>query len=198
MTAWKTADKKLPALAAAIILGGLGNALLSYANMAISSPFFFDSIFTAVCAALFGPLAGSLCALVSHVFMESLHGWGGLFMPFVLCNIATALIVGSFAKKRRFSTPIHAMICAIAVTLANAVLGAFIAYFVFGGVTGHTSDFLVTGLILAGQSLLAASFWARIPANLIDKSVAVGIAYAVAAIYGRRRAILDEGGTSSP
>jgi energy-coupling factor transport system substrate-specific component len=187
MTGIEAAGKKrLLWAAGAIIAGGLGNALLSYANMAISSPFFFDSIFTALCAALCGPLAGALCAVASHAFMESLHGWNGLFMPFVFCNIATAVIVGSFAKRKRLSSLTGATLCSIAVTLANAVLGAFIAFFVFGGVTGHASDYLVTGLILAGQSLFAADFWARIPANLIDKSVAVGIAFLAFRYAGER------------
>ncbi len=40
-------------------------------------------------------------------------------------------------------------------------------------------DYLVTGLVAAGQSILSASFWARIPANLFDKTIAVLAAYFV-------------------
>jgi energy-coupling factor transport system substrate-specific component len=112
-------------------------------------------------------------------------------MPFVFCNIATAIIVGLFAEKKRFLSLFNAMLCAGIVTLANAILGAFIAYFAFGGVTRHASDYLVTGLILAGQSLFAATFWARIPANLIDKSIAVGIAFFALKYDADRRARLE-------
>jgi energy-coupling factor transport system substrate-specific component len=171
----------------ATLLGGLLNALLSVANMAIASPFFFDSIFTAVVAALFGPLAGMATALVSHVFMELFHDWNGQFMPFVVCNVATGLIVGFFARSGGLRKPTGAMLAALAVTLANALFGAVVAYYVFGGITGHASDYLVTGFIIAGQSLLSASFWARIPANLIDKGLAVAAAMAVARIWTPRR-----------
>lgn len=60
-----------------VMIGGLANALLSLFNMAISSPFFFDSIFTAATAALFGPLAGLVYALISQFIMEAFHGFGG-------------------------------------------------------------------------------------------------------------------------
>ncbi len=167
-------------VAALVIAGALANAGMSYANMSLGSPFFFDSILTAVCAALFGPLAGALCGLSSHVFMELIHGWNGLFIPFALCNMATGVIVGLFARSRHLTSLPGAMLCALLVTLANSVIGAFVAYFLFGGVTEHASDYLVAGFLLVGQSLFAAAFWARIPANLIDKGIAVTIAFFVA------------------
>ncbi|HET7839563.1 MAG TPA: ECF transporter S component [Rectinemataceae bacterium] len=180
----RASSKRLLVVAALVVAGGLGNALMSLANMALSSPFFFDSVFTAVCAALFGPLAGALCGLVSHLFMELFHGWNGLFLPFAVCNIATGLIVGLFARSGRLATLTGAMLCTILVTLGNSVLGALVAFYLFGGITGHASDYLVTGFILVGQTLLAAAFWARIPANLIDKGIAVALAY-----FAARRAL---------
>ena len=169
------------------ILGGLLNALLSAANMAIESPFFFDSIFTAIVAVLFGPLAGMATALVSHGFMEFFHDFSGQFMPIVVCNIATGLIVGLCARSDSLRSPVGAALATLLVTLANAVLGAVVAYYLFGGVTGHASDYLVTGLIIAGQSLFSASFWARVPANLIDKGLAVAAAYLIARVWITRR-----------
>ena len=169
------------------LLGGLLNALLSVANMAIASPFFFDSIFTAVVAALFGPLAGMATALISHGFMELFHNWNGQFMPFVVCNLATGLIVGLFARSGGLRRPFGAALAAVAVTLANALFGAIVAYYVFGGVTGHASDYLVTGFIIAGQSLFSASFWARVPANLIDKGLAVAAASVAFRVWASRR-----------
>jgi hypothetical protein len=64
-------------LLAFVLVGGLANALLSLLNMAISSPFFFDSIFTAVTAALFGSLAGMVCALFSQFILEAFHEFDG-------------------------------------------------------------------------------------------------------------------------
>jgi energy-coupling factor transport system substrate-specific component len=172
--------------AAAILLGGLANALLDIANIKIGSPFFFDSIFTALSGALFGPLAGALCGLSTHIYLEALHGWDGTWILFVPCNMATGLIVGFFARRGHFETIAAAITCAVSVTLANAVLGALIAYLFFGSITSHPSDDLVTSFLLAGQSLFGASFWARIPVNLVDKSIAVAIAFIAARRRSRR------------
>lgn len=156
-----------------VVLGSLLNAATSWLNMGLGSPLFFDSIFTAIVAALVGPLAGIATGLGSHLFMEAFHGFGGAFLPFALCNMATGLIVGLFARKDGLRGVLGPLLCALAVTLANAVIGGMVAFFVFGGKTAHASDDLVTALILAGQSLFQAVFWARIPANLVDKAIAV-------------------------
>lgn len=185
-----TKKEKLPkpgyALVLVVLGGALANALLSALNMALSSPFFFDSIFTAMAAALFGPLAGVTCAIFTHLFMELLHGFSGAFLPFVVCNMATGLIVGLFARAGRFAIPVYALVATLLVTLANSVLGAIVATFLFGGITGHASDFLVTGFLLAGQSLASAAFWARIPSNLIDKGIAIGFAAVAVQVAAKR------------
>lgn len=183
----RASAQRIALIASMVVLGGLANTATSALNMAISSPFFFDSIFTAVCAALFGPLAGMICGFLSHVFMELFHGWNGQYLPFAACNMATGLIVGLFAQSRRLALPSGAMFCAFLVTLANSVIGAFVAYFVYGGVTNHASDYLVAGFLFVGQSLFAAAFWARIPANLIDKGIALVVAFYVARHSERHR-----------
>lgn len=178
MASEKPLGKKFFALAlAAILLGGLGNALLDVANIAIKSPFFLDSIFTAATGAIFGPLAGVLCGLSTHLFLEAFHGWDGTWIPFVVCNMATGLIVGLMARRRRLGLVLNLLITSFLVAMANAILGGMVDYYFFKGVTTHPSDYLVTGLLLAGQSLLGAAFWARIPINLVDKGLAVAIAF---------------------
>jgi energy-coupling factor transport system substrate-specific component len=172
-------DKNRPLIIVGVILlGGLFNCLLSLANVAVGSPFFFDSIFTALVGAVWGPLAGVICAIVTHGFLIAVHRWDITWIYFLPCSMATGAITGAFAK-RRVSKDIRSIIlCSVSVTLANSLLGAIIAAFAYGGITTHPSDYIVTGLILAGQSFLAASFWARIPLNLIDKTIAVVIAFA--------------------
>ena len=164
-------------LAAALL-----NVFLNWANRSIDSPLFADSIFTAVVSAVFGVVPGLATALLTQLGMEavlSLTGPFGTALPFVFCGFATALIVGFAAEGGRFSTIFALLVVIVGVTLANSVIGAFTATFVFGGVTLHTSDFLVTGFLMGGQQLLEASFWARVPLNLIDKGLAVGVAYFV-------------------
>ncbi len=169
-----------------LIFAAAANAALSWVNMRLDSPLFFDSIFTAVAAALYGPIAGMVVGLVSHIIMEAVHGFNGLFIAFSPCNIATGLIVGAAARAGFFDSFHQAILCTVAVAAANSVLGAVIAYIVFGGHTQHASDNLVAAFLLAGSSLFGASFWARVPANLIDKGIAVMAAFAVLKIGNRR------------
>jgi len=155
------------------LLGIVFNGFLNLLNTTLNLPLFFDSIGTAVIAALFGPLAGVVVGLLTNLFLELLYGFPWIHAPFALCGVATALIVGYMAKARRFNTLFDAVIVSLLVTLANSVLGAVIATFLFGGITGVAIDYLVTGFLVSGQSILSATFWARIPANLIDKTIAV-------------------------
>jgi energy-coupling factor transport system substrate-specific component len=59
------------------------------------------------------------------------------------------------------------------VAFANSVLGALIAAYVYGGFTSVGVDYLVSGLVATGQSIVSAAFLARLPANLFDKTIAV-------------------------
>jgi len=162
-----------------LALAAAANAALSWANMKLESPLFFDSIFTAAAAALYGPLAGAAVGLSSHLFMEVLNGFNGLFIAFSPCNIATGLIIGTAARRGTLDSFHRAAIWTFAVAMANSVLGAIIAFFVFGGATRHASDNLVAALVLAGGDLFGAAFWARVPTNLIDKGIATMIAFFV-------------------
>lgn len=179
-----TDKRKTPLFLLAVIAGGLLNSLLALASAAIGTPLFMDSILTAASGLLLGPLAGCLCGISTHFFLVAFHGWGLDWAYFLPCSLATGLIAGFFGRGNRPATLYRAVVCTASVTLANAVIGAAIAAFAYGGITVHASDYLVTGLILAGQSMLSASFWARVPLNLIDKGLAIGIAFF---LYSRPR-----------
>ena len=161
-----------------VVAAGL-NGLFSTINAALSFPFFFDSIWTATIAALFGPVVGVATGILTNFFLEILTGFTLIHYPFGLCNALTGLIVGLMARSGRFRTVNHIVIASLAVTLGNSILGAVIATYLFGGATGIDIDYIMTGLMLAGQSVLTAAFWARIPANLVDKTVAVLTAFLI-------------------
>ena len=160
-----------------IIAGIFLNLLFNYINDQLKIPFFFDSIWTAIVAALLGPMPGIIVGLFTNSVKEVLFGFPLVHYPFGLCGASTALIVGLMSKTNKFDTLFHVVIASILVTLSNSLLGAIIATYVFGGITGEGIDYLVTGLLISGRSLLSATFWARIPVNLIDKTIAVFIAF---------------------
>jgi energy-coupling factor transport system substrate-specific component len=172
-----------------ILLMALLNSTLGYINWFVATPLFYDSIGTAIVAAVFGIVPGIITALITHGLMEVFNSFSGDFYPFVVCNLATAVLVGSMVSRRRLRRLHHAILAVLLVTIANAVLGTIVATYLFAGVTGHASDYLVNGFLIAGQSMIQASFWARIPANLVDKTIAVLPAYMLLRYFCRKRLV---------
>lgn len=167
-----------PAAAAAVLALSLLNLALSWINnVVLRSPLFLDSIFTALGAAVLGPWAGMAVGLLTNLGMEPMYGMTGYYWPFAVCNMATGLIVGLMSRRGAFSQGWHATAAVVLVTLANALLGGFIANLVFSGDTGVQIDNIVSAFTETGLSLASANFWARIPANLIDKMLAVYAAF---------------------
>lgn len=176
----RTDERTLPALftIGVVIVALATNLGLSLLNTALNLPFFLDSIGTAVAAATLGIVPALVVAVGTNVLFELVYGFTLTHLPFAICGIATVLIVRGFMRIGWFDAIGHALIVSLAVAFANAVLGAVIATFLFGGITGVGIDYLVSGLITSGGSLFSASFWARVPANIIDKTFAVFVAYA--------------------
>ncbi|MFW6289207.1 MAG: ECF transporter S component [Spirochaetota bacterium] len=153
------------------------NVGLSLINTALNLPFFLDSIGTAVVAAVAGLAPALVVAIGTNMLFEVTYGFTLAHLPFAVCGIATVFIVRAFVRTGNFRNVGNVLVASLAVAMANAILGGIVAAFLFGGVTGVGIDFLVTGLVASGQSLLTASFWARVPANIIDKTIAVFVAY---------------------
>lgn len=161
----------------AIVMATGINAALHLFNDFVGLPLFLDSLATAATAALFGILPGMAVALATSLSMEFLGGFPGIYLPFVVCGFLTAIIVGAAVKRGRFGDLFDVVLVSLAVTMANAVCGSIIATFLFGGITGATIDFLVTGFLASGRSIFTSTFWARVPANLVDKSLSVLFAW---------------------
>ncbi|GAB1484104.1 hypothetical protein MASR2M78_29210 [Treponema sp.] len=137
-------------------------------------------------ASLFGPIVGMGIGLATNVGMEGANGMSGLFWPFAPCNMATGLIIGLMARKDGFPRPAYITVSILLVTIANAILGSFIATFMFSGYTGVQIDYIIYALTETGMSLGSATFWGRIPTNLIDKMIAVYAAVGVLYLVKKR------------
>ncbi|MBU8914380.1 MAG: hypothetical protein KOO61_10185 [Spirochaetales bacterium] len=182
-----------PGIAVLVIAAALAaNIGLNAANNALSLPFFFDSIGTAVVAATVGLVPGLVVAIGTNALIEVLNGFPWIHLPFAVCGMATAVIIWAFVRKNAFGNIGTVLLVSLLVAFANSILGGVIASFVYGGVTGVGVDYLVTGLVAAGQSIVSAAFWARLPANLFDKTIAV------LAAYGAHRYLARATATSHP
>lgn len=170
-------SRKPVTVMAAVFLCALLNSLLNMAGEKAGIPLFLDSIFTAVAAALFGIIPGVLTGLFSNLIQEVFRGFPGMVYPFAPVNMATGLIVGILVKKGYFESIFRVLLVIFYTTLANALLGALIVTLVFGGITHEDVDSIVTVILMTGQSMFSSAFIARIFINLVDKGIAVLVAY---------------------
>jgi energy-coupling factor transport system substrate-specific component len=169
------------------------NAGADYINdRSLEIPLFFDTIGTLVVTALFGVVPGVATAVGTHVWMEIINGPSGLYLPWMACNISSALILWILMRRGQFETPIHAPIAGLWIALANALIGAVVAATLFAGDTEHAVDFVASALYSLGQNLFSAAFLARLPVNVADKTIAVFIAFG-ALVIARRRARPEDG-----
>jgi energy-coupling factor transport system substrate-specific component len=169
-------------------LSGAFNAGLEKFNTAvIGSPLFFDSIATVTVAAVFGLVPGLLTAVFTHLFMFLFNGLSWLYVPWVICSLASALLTWLFARKGYMRHPLEAVLLSLAVAFANAFLGSMVAVLFFGGQTFHSVDLILSSLLTITRSLFTASFWARMPLNIIDKGIAVAAASISLHVLRRRR-----------
>lgn len=165
----------ITAILAAILLNGI----FSYFNEILALPVFMDSIFTIMTAALFGLWPSIAVALLTNIFIELLNGFPGIYLPFIIVNLVTALATSLFVHKKLFETPTHAFWLIIVLSLANSLCGAVIVTLLFGGFTNLSLDNIVRGIIVAGQSLFTSAFIVRLVVNVVDKGFAVLLTFLI-------------------
>jgi energy-coupling factor transport system substrate-specific component len=155
------------------------NGLFSYINNLLSLPIFLDSIFTILTAALFGLWPAVTVGLLSNFFIETINGFPGIYYPFAIKNVLTALITAIFVSKKIFETPAHAFWLIITLTLINSLTGAIVVTIVFGGFTNLSMDNIVRGVMMTGNSIFSSVFIVRLVVNLVDKGIAVILAFSL-------------------
>ena len=163
-----------------IPLGVAINYVGGLLNSALGGPLYLDSIGTAVVAAVMGPWVGAISGLLFNV-VSALMGGNMMSALFGICNIGTGLIVGYMTKWGFFEKWWQVLIVAnLLVSFWNAATGSPIASVVYGGVDGSAGTSVsIAALQAIGADLVTAGFIARMPINLIDKGIAVLIAWIV-------------------
>jgi len=167
------------AAVALIVAGALLNVALNAAAQALNLPIFLDSVCTVLASSLWGLWPGVATGFLTNLLLEVRTGFPGTHLPFAAVNVITALLVFLLVRKGFFDTLPGILVSVMILALANALAGAFIVTLVFGGVTGENVDHIVRTITVTGQSLFSAAFLARILINVVDKGIAVLVAYPV-------------------
>jgi energy-coupling factor transport system substrate-specific component len=156
----------------------------------IKLPIYLDSIGTILAALLLfpSPLLGFLCAWLSGVLSLILSGLLlnpfvpyfemtdvaiALFSAFVIARSADTFRADPLPRVRFGGTIIFYGIC---LGVIAALVSAPVVAFLFGGVTGSGSAFMVALFLKSGQQLLNAAVLSGLSAEPIDKTAQVLLA----------------------
>lgn len=146
------------------------NIVLGFIVQKLQIPLIFlDTIGTIFIAVLFGPWEAASVGALTNILTPILTG-NPKDIPFFLVNMAVGIIVGYVARKYEFNWK-TATISGIVLSVICPLIGTPIAVWIYGGITGSGTDFIVLWLNKAGMTIFSATFIPRITGNFVDKIV---------------------------
>ena len=174
--------KKIYGTYAAILipLGVAINYIGSMTALALTLPFFLDSIGTIIVAAIMGPWIGAISGFLYNLIMAMTQG-DLLQTLFGLCNVATGVIVGYAVRRGKFKTIWNLVLVTLLVTITNTIIGSAVAVYIYGGIAGGTGGHnVLVGLVLATvKDVFSAQLLTSFPINLVDKGFGIAIGWII-------------------
>jgi len=150
------------------------NIVLGIVTSALKAPFYLDTLGTVMTAVMLGPIPGAIVGALTNIITGLIYSVKDI--PFLIVNVAVALVVGYAAKKFKFNL-VTAIVCGLILSIVCPLIGTPIGILIYGGFTGTISDVIVLALKSSGSSIFAASFIAKVGNNLLDKVGTCLIAY---------------------
>ena len=172
-------------------------ALCAALNFAIGNvvylvklPIYLDSIGTILCALLIFParLAAICCAFIAGVIGIVLTGLMlNPFLPWFVFTVLAIVLVSALLTARATETfrgrPLRPLpffgtviVYGIITGIASAIVSAPVVVYLFGGVTGSGSAFVVAFFLKTGQQLLNSALLAGLTTEPVDKTLQVLLA----------------------
>ena len=172
-----------------IALGAALNFSIGTVVYLLKLPIYLDSIGTILAALLLAPdrMAAFVCAWAAAWASLALSGLVNPFLPwFAMTDIAIALVtalltVGAAATFR--ARPLRSslftaqvVLCGVATGVVSAVVSLPVVVYLFGGVTGSGSAFLVALFLESGHRLMSAAMLSGLVNDPLDKVLQVLLA----------------------
>jgi energy-coupling factor transport system substrate-specific component len=172
-------------------------ALCAALNFAIGNivylvklPIYLDSIGTILCALLIFPdrSAAVACAFIAGLIGIILSGLViNPFLPWFVCSVLAIALVSGLLTARASETfrarplaPVpfitKVVVHGIITGIVSAVVSAPVVVYLFGGVTGSGSAFVVAFFLKTGQQLLNSALLSGLTTEPIDKTLQVLLA----------------------
>jgi energy-coupling factor transport system substrate-specific component len=156
----------------------------------IKLPIYLDSIGTILCALLIFPdrraafacasVAGFIGVILSGLVLNPFLPWF-MFTMLAIAAVSALLTARATATFRARPLPVPAfaanvVIYGVLTGLASAVVSAPVVVWLFGGVTGSGSAFVVAFFLKTGEQLLNSALYAGLTTEPIDKTLQVLLA----------------------
>jgi energy-coupling factor transport system substrate-specific component len=155
----------------------------------VKLPIFLDSVGTILCALLIAPdrraaivcafIAGFIGVVLSLPINPFLMWFSGTVLAIALISaLLTARATDTF-RARPLPVPAFAgkvVLCGVITGIVAAIVSAPVVAYLFGGVTGSGSAFVVAFFLTTGQKLLESTLYAGFTTEPIDKTVQVLLA----------------------
>jgi energy-coupling factor transport system substrate-specific component len=156
----------------------------------VKLPIYLDSIGTILCALLIAPhrVAALACAFVAGLIAIILSGLlVNPFLPWFALSVLAIAVVSAFLTANAVATfrarPLapaafagRVVLYGIVTGIVSAIVSAPVVVYLFGGVTGSGSAFVVAFFLKTGQQLLNSTLLAGFAIEPIDKTLQVLLA----------------------
>ena len=172
-----------------IALGAALNFSIGTIVYLIKLPIYLDSIGTILTALLLAPdrTTAFVCAWAAGWVSLAVSSLVNPFLPwFALTDVAIAFVaallaVGAAATfrarpLRSIAFTAQVLLCGIAIGIVSAIVSTPVVVYLFGGVTGSGSAFVVAFFLKTGQHLMSAAMLSGLVADPIDKVLQVLVA----------------------
>ena len=152
-------------------------------------PIFLDVIGTVLMAMLAGPWPAAVTGILTNLCMGITDN--PTLIPFAITSAACGIAAGLFARKKWFSAQKWKLIIIVLVLdLVTVCTASPITIFAFGGVSGNGGQSVaIAGLLASGANIIAAVVGTDFWINLIDRALAMVIAFAVVKVIPDRTLI---------
>ena len=178
-----------PRLVAIALCAALDFALGNIVYL-VKLPIYLDSIGTILCALLIFPdrFAAICCAFVAGFIGSILSGLViNPFLPWFMFSVLAIVLVSALLTARAGETfraqPLQpfgffgkVIVCGVVTGIVTAIVSAPVVVYLFGGVTGSGSAFVVAFFLKTGQQLLNSALFAGLTTEPIDKTLQVLVA----------------------
>ncbi len=131
-------------------------------------PLYFDIAGLSIAAILGGPWIAAITAVLNHIVNGMIYPTA---LPFMPVSIGIGIFVGFASDKGMLKGPIRTALVILGMSLLGSLISAPIVVYLFGGVTGSTTDVLTAVFLQSGQEFINAVLNQTFIIGLINNTI---------------------------